>query len=43
MVYNHLFFDKIILVIVWNGKRCESIPLSEEEQLEMNKMLEEFK
>lgn len=30
-------------VMLWNGKRCESIPLTEEEQQEMNKLLEEFK
>ena len=30
-------------VMLWNGKRCESLPLTEEEQQEMNKLLEEFK
>lgn len=30
-------------VMLWNGKRCESLPLTEEEQLEMDKLLEEFK
>lgn len=30
-------------VMVWNGKRCESIPLAEEELKEMEKLLSEFK
>ena len=30
-------------VMLWNGKRCESLSLTEEEQLEMDKLLEEFK
>ena len=29
--------------MLWNGKRCESLPLTEEEQLEMDKLLEEFR
>lgn len=29
-------------VMVWNGKRCESTLLSEEEQLEMNNMIKEI-
>ena len=30
-------------VMVWNGKRCESTPLSEEELKEMNELLNEFR
>ena len=30
-------------VMVWNGKRCESIPLSEDELKEMEELLSEFK
>ena len=30
-------------VMLWSGKRCESIPLTEEEQLEMDKLLEEIR
>ena len=30
-------------VMVWNGKRCESTPLSEEELKEMDELLNEFK
>lgn len=29
-------------VMMWNGKRCESIPATEEEQLEMKKMILEI-
>lgn len=30
-------------VMVWNGKRCESTPLSEEELKEMDELLNEFR
>ncbi len=30
-------------VMVWNGKRCESIPLAEDELKEMEELLSEFK
>ena len=30
-------------VMLWNGKRCESIPLTEEEQQEMNELLKDFR
>ena len=30
-------------VMVWNGKRCESTPLSEEEVKEMDELLNEFR
>lgn len=30
-------------VMVWNGKRCESIPPTEEEKREMEELLKEFK
>ena len=30
-------------VMLWNGKRCESIPLTEEEQNEMEELLKEYK
>ena len=30
-------------VMVWNGKRCESIPLTEEEQQELEELLKDFK
>ena len=30
-------------VMVWNGKRCESIEPTEEERIEMEKLLNEFK
>ena len=30
-------------VMVWNGKRCESIPPTEEEQQELDKLLKDFK
>ena len=29
-------------VIVWNGKRCESIPPTEEEQQELDELLKDF-
>lgn len=30
-------------IMVWNGKRCESTPLSEEELKEMDELLNEFR
>jgi len=30
-------------VMVWNGKRCESVAPTEEERIEMEKLLNEFK
>lgn len=30
-------------VMVWNGKRCESIPPTEEEQQELDELLKDFK
>ena len=30
-------------VMVWNGKRCESVEPTEEEKIEMEKLLNEFK
>lgn len=30
-------------VMVWNGKRCESVPLSEDELKEMDELLNEFR
>ena len=30
-------------VMVWNGKRCESIPLAEDELKEMEELISEFK
>ena len=30
-------------VMVWNGKRCESIPPTEEEQQELEELLKDFK
>lgn len=30
-------------VMVWNGKRCESVAPTEEERIEMEKLLSEFK
>ena len=29
-------------VMVWNGKRCETIPPTEEEKKEMEKLLSEY-
>lgn len=30
-------------VMVWNGKRCESVAPTEDERIEMEKLLDEFK